>query len=71
MCSAFLRAEASGSDAEDSAERMDGVMRLLIDLRANARESKDWGTADQIRKQLNELGLALEDRPDGTIWKVE
>lgn len=65
----ILRNEADSSDAEESAAKMDGVMRLLIDLRANARKNKDWGTADQIRKQLTELGLALEDRPDGTIWK--
>ena len=46
-------------------------MQLLIALRAQARQSKDWATADQIRVQLKELGIVLEDRADGTIWKVE
>ncbi len=62
---------SSGGDATDNAARLDGVMRLLIDLRANARKNKDWGTADQIRNQLKDLGLALEDRADGTVWKAE
>ena len=59
-------AEESGS-----AEREDGLMQLLIALRAQARKNKDWATADQIRVQLKELGIVLEDRADGTIWKIE
>ncbi len=60
-------------EAEQSAdaEREAGLMRLLIDLRASARANKDWATADQIRNQLKDLGITLEDRSDGTIWKVE
>lgn len=54
-----------------SAERESGLIRLLIDLRAEARAAKDWTTADKIRDQLSELGIILEDRPDGTVWKVE
>jgi cysteinyl-tRNA synthetase len=46
-------------------------MRLLIELRAEARGRKDWATSDRIREQLNELGVTLEDRADGTIWKLE
>jgi cysteinyl-tRNA synthetase len=54
-----------------SADREDGLVRLLIDLRAQARSSKDWATADQVRDKLKALGIVLEDRSDGTIWKVE
>ncbi|MBN2305172.1 MAG: cysteine--tRNA ligase, partial [Anaerolineae bacterium] len=53
-----------------SAEREDGLIRLLIDLRAEARVAKDFAKADQIRNQLLDLGVTLEDRPDGTIWRV-
>lgn len=53
------------------AEREEGLIRLLIDLRAQARAQKDWATSDKIRDQLRELGVVLEDRPDGTIWKFE
>jgi cysteinyl-tRNA synthetase len=54
-----------------SIERESGLIRLLVDLRAEARAAKDWATADKIRDQLSELGVILEDRPDGTVWKVE
>jgi cysteinyl-tRNA synthetase len=54
-----------------SAEREAGLVRLLIELRAQARANKEWVTADRIRRQLNELGVVLEDRADGTIWKLE
>ena len=49
----------------------DGLMQLLIELRGCARVNKDFATADTIRNQLDELGIALEDRPGGTEWKVE
>jgi cysteinyl-tRNA synthetase len=44
------------------------LMQLLIDVRAGARKNKDFATADTIRKRLGEIGVALEDRPDGTDW---
>lgn len=53
-----------------SAEREAGLIRLLIELRAQARSEKDWATSDQIRDQLRALGVALEDRTDGTVWKI-
>ncbi len=52
------------------AAREDGLVRLLIELRAEARAKKDWATGDTIRNRLKELGVVLEDRPDGTIWKL-
>ena len=48
----------------------DELMRILIDLRAAARKNKDWATSDAIRDQLAAIGVVLEDRPDGTVWKV-
>lgn len=59
------------SSGSGSAEREDGLVHMLIDLRAQARTNRDWSTADLIRNQLKELGIVLEDRADGTIWKLE
>ena len=42
-----------------------------INERKSARESKDWARADEIRKELEEKGILLEDRQDGTTWKVK
>jgi cysteinyl-tRNA synthetase len=60
----------AGGAVSASAEREAGLMRMLIKLRAQARENKDWATADMIRDRLDELGIALEDRPEGTMWKA-
>jgi cysteinyl-tRNA synthetase len=46
------------------------LMKLLIQLRAEARKKKDFATADQIRNTLTEIGVTLEDRPGGTEWTV-
>jgi cysteinyl-tRNA synthetase len=58
-------------DGRADADREDGLVRLLIDLRNQARANKEWATADTIRDRLKELGIALEDRADGTIWKAD
>lgn len=47
------------------------LMQLIIDVRAIARESKQWDIADTIRDRLNGLKVTLEDRPDGTNWRRE
>jgi cysteinyl-tRNA synthetase len=50
---------------------VDGLMQQLIQLRADAREAKNFAVADQIRKRLGELNVTLEDRPGGkTDWRI-
>ncbi|MCC7209515.1 MAG: cysteine--tRNA ligase [Anaerolineae bacterium] len=57
--------------ASVDAERLDGLIRLLIDLRKQARVEKQFATADAIRNQLKALGVSLEDRPEGTVYRIE
>jgi cysteinyl-tRNA synthetase len=59
------------NSGSDDSNLQDSLMSLLIDLRASARKNKDYATGDTIRKRLTELGVVLEDRPDGTSWKRE
>ncbi len=54
-----------------NAEREEGLIQMLVDLRAQARAGRDFDTADRIRARLAELGITLEDRPDGTVWRVD
>ena len=55
------------ADDEFAAE----LMTLLIDIRAEARSSKNFAIVDKIRDGLTELKVVLEDRLDGTGWRRE
>ena len=46
------------------------VIDKMVQERNAARKSKEWGKADDIRNKLQEMNIIIEDRPDGTIWKV-
>jgi cysteinyl-tRNA synthetase len=41
-----------------------------VELRTRVRKEKNFALADDLRKKLAELGVTLEDRPDGTSWKI-
>jgi cysteinyl-tRNA synthetase len=63
----FLKApQAAGGGADEAL--VGKLMDLIIEIRANARKSKDFATADLVRTKLTEAGVVLEDRPDGTGW---
>jgi len=55
---------------EDSSGKIDGVVELLIKLRKEARENKDWALSDQIRDELLTLGIQLKDGRDGTTFSI-
>ena len=56
------------SEKQQSAEA-DPFVQLLVDLRLELRKQKNWGLADQIRNQLSEKRVVLEDTKDGTTWR--
>ncbi len=56
---------------DDDEALLDGVVELLIELRSQARENKDFTMADQIRAQVTAAGITLEDRKGETGWRVE
>lgn len=47
------------------------VMELVLKVRARAREKKDWETADLIRNALKEIGVVIEDTPQGARWQIK
>ena len=56
-------------DAGPSKDLLDPVVQLCIEMRAEAKKSKNYAQADQIRAKLQAAGIQLEDRPDGTAWR--
>ena len=55
---------------EEQTEDLDAEVEDLIRRRGEAREAKDWATADSIRDRLNELGIELLDGKDGKVrWR--
>ncbi len=64
---------APTADAGDSGDgrREAALIDMLIDMRAQARAARDYARSDEIRDQLAALGIVLEDRADGTIWRLD
>jgi cysteinyl-tRNA synthetase len=48
--------------------KLNPVMDLVIELRQQARENKDWITSDKIRDGLAAAGIVIKDGKDGTTW---
>jgi len=51
----------------DEDRKLTGVVKLLIDIRRDARVRKDYSTSDKIRNQLQQLGILLKDEKDGGV----
>lgn len=53
---------------EAAAAKQDELIRLLAELRNEARKNKNFPLSDQIRQRLSALGIELKDTPQGTTW---
>jgi len=53
-----------------SADLINALMDLHIEARAQSRQAKDFELADMIRNRLAQAGVTLEDKPAGTVWRV-
>ena len=51
-------------------EAFDGAMDLLLDLRQQAKDRKDWTVSDEIRDRLTALGFVVKDTKDGAEWSI-
>ncbi len=50
---------------------VEGLMKLILEIRANARASKDWATSDKIRDELADINISVKDTKDGATWSIE
>ena len=61
-----LRLEDAPTSSGDAAPFID----LLVQLRQDLREAKQWALADGVRERLEALGVTIEDTPTGTTWRA-
>ncbi|MEM7474382.1 MAG: cysteine--tRNA ligase [Planctomycetota bacterium] len=61
------RPKTAGGDGDGDV--VEGLMQLLIKLRADARSNKDFATSDAIRDGLGAVGITLQDLKEGTTWE--
>nr|MBP8794050.1 cysteine--tRNA ligase [Lutibacter sp.] len=55
---------------QDSSDKLSGVVEMLIKMRKDARDNKDWALSDKIRNELAEIGIQLKDGKEGTSFSV-
>lgn len=53
---------------EGETESFDKLMELIISMRNEAKQNKDFATSDRIRQELSAVGIQLKDSKDGTLW---
>ena len=66
----ILRLKDEGTSDSKSVKVIDGLMKMVLEERAEAKAAKDWGKSDKIRDTLNELGITVKDTKDGVEWKI-
>ena len=70
MMNGFVH-DVLGLDTEEineGSDKLDGVVKMLIEMRNQARVDKNWALSDQIRDQLSALGIQLKDGAEGTTF---
>ncbi|MGL5817157.1 MAG: cysteine--tRNA ligase [Phycicoccus sp.] len=58
------------SGADQAMSALDALIRARVSARAAARAARDWATADVIRDELADAGVALEDGASGVRWSL-
>ncbi|MBQ1859241.1 MAG: cysteine--tRNA ligase, partial [Paludibacteraceae bacterium] len=64
-----LRLEAD-DNANANAKAFSGAIDLLLGIRLQAKQNKDWATSDKIRNELTALGFQIKDTKDGFEWSI-
>jgi len=63
----FLEEILGLRDPYESSAQLKGIMDLLVEIRKEAKQKKDFFTSDKIRQQLSELGIEMKDEKGGNI----
>ena len=58
------------TQTEKGNQKLDGAIKLILELRNKARSSKDFDTSDLIRNSLSELNIEINDSLEGSTFKI-
>jgi cysteinyl-tRNA synthetase len=50
---------------------IEGLMHTILDIRKEAKQKKDWPTADKIRDHLSKLDIEVKDTKEGASWNLK
>lgn len=67
----ILGVPVSSESERDALATVEGLMGLVMEQRQAARRDRDFAAADALRDRLAELGIAIEDSPHGSRWKMD
>jgi len=61
---------AWGREGAAAPEMVEKLVKIIVEVRSEARRRKDWKLADELRSKLRDAGVILEDRGDKTTWRI-
>jgi hypothetical protein len=63
--------EAAAAGGSDPRATVEPFVDALLAVRARARETRDWATADLVRERLSEAGVEVRDGAEGSTWVLD
>ncbi len=66
-----LRDERMGEGVTSGTDHITPLVEMILEMRAKAKQSKDWALSDAIRDGLVKAGIRVKDRKDGVDWELE
>ncbi len=57
-------------EKESGADKLDGLMQMILEVRSEAKAKKDFSTSDLIRDKLKSLGFEIKDGKEGTSYHI-
>ena len=68
--SSSLEGRSGGVSDGERLSAFHGAIDLLLGIRLQAKQNKDWATSDKIRNSLTALGFQIKDTKDGFEWSI-